>query len=156
MSPAIRNGRREVTVLDLTPEPHPPGPVERIVAVRPVLPCDGCAHARVCSIRPLLDVERLELHAPPSPHPALRFAVRIETTCEHFLAGPDGARAGVTEAARRWHEDQRRSSASGTRRSIEVRAERKSKAVWTPEMRAAQSERVKAAQGARKGQGDGA
>lgn len=49
-----------------------------------VLPCDGCVHAAVCSIKPDLDrwVERMG--APAPPHPAITVAA-ISIACAHEL-----------------------------------------------------------------------
>lgn len=63
------------------------GPVERLTLARPALPCPGCVHAPVCSIRPLLDVEKLALRSPASPHEAILIRLTLEVECSHFLAG---------------------------------------------------------------------
>ena len=63
------------------------GPVERLTLARPVLPCPGCAHAPVCSIRPLLDEGALAFRAPSAPHAAIHVRLAVEVTCDHFLAG---------------------------------------------------------------------
>lgn len=63
------------------------GPVERLTLARPVLPCPGCSHAPVCSIRPLLDEGALAFRAPAAPHAAIHVRLAVEVACDHFLAG---------------------------------------------------------------------
>lgn len=59
------------------------------VTVVPVLPCDGCAHLAVCSIRPLL-APLDEWAANPvlvPPHEAIRLTIDVRVDCGHFLDG---------------------------------------------------------------------
>lgn len=64
---------------------HPAGPVELVTRARPTLPCEDCAHAAVCVIRPKLDAAKLELVAPPTPDPAIRLGITLTLVCRHFL-----------------------------------------------------------------------
>lgn len=94
------------------------GPIERLTVARPVLPCPGCAHAAVCSIRPTLNADTLALRTPPSPHEAIRIRLAVEIECAHFLAGapvaPEPARpfrqtsADIRESSRRGAEASKR------------------------------------------------
>jgi hypothetical protein len=58
------------------------GPVERVRRLPVTLPCVGCHHAPVCSIRPGL--EALVFTAPEPPHEAIHITTgRITVACSH-------------------------------------------------------------------------
>lgn len=65
------------------------GPVERLSLVRPELPCPGCAHAAVCSIRPKLEGALPDIRTLASPHEAVTIAVTVAVTCQHFLVAAE-------------------------------------------------------------------
>ncbi|HET7030387.1 MAG TPA: hypothetical protein VFI34_07735 [Candidatus Limnocylindrales bacterium] len=89
MSPTIRNGRRELEVFDMHPTDHRPEPVALVTRARPVLPCESCLHAPICSIRQAIDIAALEVRAPASPNEALRIGIRIDVECRHYLIAPE-------------------------------------------------------------------
>jgi len=84
----IRDGNNRVTEYDMTPPITPPGVVTLVSRARPVLPCERCSHRDVCAIRALIDVGKLEVRAPDSPHEALRIGIRIDVECRHFVEDP--------------------------------------------------------------------
>jgi hypothetical protein len=130
------------------------GPIERLSLARPVLPCPGCVHAAVCSIRPLLDPEKLAFRTPPTPHEAIRVRLVIDVECSHFLADPSWSPPEAPKAIPP-HATARESSRRGAEASKRLRAAAKAPAAagggpgrirkpWSPEARAAQSMLVKA------------
>jgi hypothetical protein len=57
------------------------GPVERVRRLPVTLPCVGCHHAPVCSIRPGL--EALVFTAPEPPHGAIHITPTVKVTCDY-------------------------------------------------------------------------
>lgn len=100
---AIENGGSAIGISDGSGRPPAigSGPVERLSLVRAVLPCPGCAHAAVCSIKGKLDArsDEIAFRTPPSPDPAIRIVLTATVSCEHFLA--DGRPAPVAEPVQR-------------------------------------------------------
>ena len=97
------------------------GPIERLSLARPVLPCPGCVHAAVCSIRPLLDPEKLAFRTPPTPHEAIRVRLAVEVECSHFLADPSWSPPEAPKAIPA-HSTPRESARRGTEASKRLRA----------------------------------
>lgn len=96
------------------------GPIERSMLARPVLPCPGCAHAPVCSIRPLLELAELGIRTPPAPHEAIRIALAVSIECAHFLAGETPAPEPAP--IRQTMTDRQVSARRGTEASRKMRA----------------------------------
>jgi hypothetical protein len=111
--PVTRRPNGEHVVERIALVGSPPGPVERVVIATPELPCGGCAHAAVCSIRPLLDPASLAVRGPDRPHEAIRIGVRITLECDHYLAAqPASVNGGRPTDAERMAASRRRGAAA--------------------------------------------
>jgi hypothetical protein len=84
---SITGGGSQIAVGSSSAPSGGAGPVQRLQLVRPSAPCPSCAHAPVCSIRPLIDEAIPEYRTPPTPHEALHVRVSIELTCDYYLEG---------------------------------------------------------------------
>lgn len=89
MSPVdvLPNGGRRI--VEVTPEEHPAGEIQRLATIVPVLPCGGCSHWVVCGIRPSLSAESFAVRPIASPNPAIRVRLEVEVSCDHYDPAPD-------------------------------------------------------------------
>ena len=81
---AILAGGTEVVFGNGRPPAGGSGPIERSQVARPVLPCVRCTHRVVCSIKPKLEAEAIEIKAPSAPDPNVRVTVSVSLTCAFF------------------------------------------------------------------------
>jgi len=112
------------------------GPVERTVMVRPLLPCEGCLHDEVCSIRPKL-AALAEFRPPFSPDPAVHVQTTVAVTCDHYHPKASGHfdRTPSGEVVRTRELPPATSAPKGmSKRGSAISA------AWTPEKRAAASQ----------------
>lgn len=119
------------------------GPVERIAFAQPTLPCPGCAHSAVCSIRSALETADLSLRTPGFPNPAIRVRLTVEVECAHFLTAPPPEPTRVDSMTA-----SRQRGAAGLVKARAVKAEKR--AAGSPGKRSAETrERMRQAQLAR-------
>ncbi len=71
------------------------------VEVSAILPCEKCAHAVVCRIKPVLEARLETLPVTlPTLDPAITFSLTAEVSCSQFLKAKPGTPTGfVTKAA---------------------------------------------------------
>lgn len=87
------------------------GPVERFQRVQPLLPCEGCAHATICAIRP--QVEAMQFVVPVGPDPAVSITAKYVVVCAHRASAARRSVGGKIASA--WTPERRQQAADRMR-----------------------------------------